>query len=433
MSYNGDAKLLFLIDRIEDSSYPVTETGYALVYRAWMRALSGSGEIYIAYPDSPWSLSSQGELIISAQRVVSFTAAPYAFYRSQREAYRADQDVGSQRCHVELEPRPLVANSCEAVVWRQESGAPDASRALLQALTCVERDTLVYLSPRLALDPRFASKVLPRRVDERLTPRSYLTTEEPNTTGDAKAEAARAFVLEQLGAAETVIAKPVFGNNGIGIHVLGRHPITAATHLRLDDLDTYNTLLAQYGDLVIQEYIPSVRSPVGQDPEVLANIPRERADFGEIRFLLIDGEVPRDHEGKPVAVARRVPTDTSLVADSGISYATHLTDRELEFLAQLGPLYRSWGIYFGGGDLIRTPDPDRPFVFTDAARSVCGHAVVTGALNGEPYLIIDQILDSIDRHLRTARSSDRAAHVVELHPSSGSKCASAVPERAKHF
>lgn len=410
-NYNADAKLLFLIDRIEDSSYPVTETGYALVYRAWMRALSGNGEIYVAYPDSPWTLSSQAELIISAHRVVSFPAAPYAFYRSQRDAYQADQDVGSDRCHVELEARPLVANACDAVVWRQETGTAEGSRALLQALTRVERDTLVYLSPWLALDPRFASKVLPRRVDARLTPRTYLTTEEPTTLGDAKAEAARAFVFESLGAPETVIAKPVYGNNGVGIHVLGRHPITGATHMRLDDLDSYNKLLAQYGELVIQEYIPSVRSPLGLD---LAAVPRERCDFGEIRFLLIDGEVPRDHQGKPCLVARRVPSDTSLVADSGISYATQLSAAELAFLEQLGPLYRSWGIFFGGGDLIRTPDPERPFVFTDAARSVCGHAVVTGALNGEPYLIIDQVLDSIDRHLRAGRALSRTHQAVRI-------------------
>lgn len=411
-NYDADAKLLFLIDRIEDSSYPVTETGYALVYRAWMRALSGSGEIYVAYPDSPWSLSNQGELIISAHRVASFPAAPYVFYRSQRDAYEADQDLGSDRCHVQLEARPLVANTCDAVVWRQESGSPEAARALLQALTRVERDTLVYLSPKLALDPRFASKVLPRRVDERLTPRTHLTTDEPNTLGDAKAEAARAFVLEVLGAPETVIAKPVYGNNGVGIHVLGRHPITGATHLRLDDLDSYNRLLAQYGELVIQEYIPSVRSPFGQDPAALADVPRERCDFGEVRFLLIDGEVPRDREGNPCLVARRVPSAASLVADSGISYATQLSAAELEFLEQLGPLYRSWGIFFGGGDLIRTPDPERPFVFTDAARSVCGHAVVTGALNGEPYLIIDQILDSIDRHMRAGRGLRRTHSAV---------------------
>jgi hypothetical protein len=412
MNHNADAKLLFLIDRIEDSSYPVTETGYAMVYRAWMRALSGSGEIYVAYPDSPWqwlegSGRGSGQLVIAAHRVVSFPAAPYAFYRSQREAYAADQDVGSARCHVELEARPLVANSCDAVVWRQETGSEESARALLNALARIERDTLVYLSPWLALDPRFASKVIPKRVDERLTPRTYLTTEEPNTVGDAKAEAARAFVYEKLGAPESVIAKPIYGNNGIGIHVLGKHPITGAVHSPLDDLDSYNKLFAQYGELVIQEYIPSVRSPLGQDPEVLANVPRDRCDFGEIRFLLIDGEVPRDKHGKPCLVARRVPTETSLVADSGISYATQLSSAELAFIEELGPVYRSWGIYFGGGDLIRTGDPARPFVFTDAARSVCGHAVVTGALNGEPYLIIDQVLDSLERHIRSAKPRSR--------------------------
>jgi hypothetical protein len=94
-----------------------------------------------------------------------------------------------------------------------------------------------------------------------------------------------------------------------------------------------------------------------------------------------------------------VPSATSLIADSGISYPTTLSPAEYGFLERLGPVYRRMGIYFGGGDLIRTADPARPFVFTDAARSVCGHAVVTGALNGDPYLIVDQILDSIDRHI----------------------------------
>jgi hypothetical protein len=403
-----DAKMLFLIDRIEDSSYPVTETGYALLYRAWLRSRSSAGEVYVAYPDSPWTLSSQGELVIAAHRVVKFLEAPYAFYRSQRDAYDAEQDVGSARCHVELAAQPLVANSCDAVIWRQESGEPEAARELLQALVHVERDALVYLSPWLALDPRFASKVIPGRIDARLTPRTFLTTE----ASEATAEAARAFVLEQLGRPETVIAKPVYGNNGEGIHVLGRHPVSGASELRLDALDTYERLLAAHGELVIQEYIPSVRSPLGQDPRVLANVPRDRSDFGEIRFLLIDGEVPRDRSGQPCLVARRVPTDSSLVADSGISYATQLTAAELTFLTQLGPLYRSWGIHFGGGDLIRTPDPARPFVFTDAARSVCGHAVVTGALNGDPYLIVDQVLDSIARHMRVGRTTDLSAAVT---------------------
>jgi hypothetical protein len=405
MDYDADAKLLFLIDRIEHSSYPVTETGYALVYRAWMRSLSGSGEIYVAYPDSPWSLSRSGELEIMAERVTSFTASPYAFYRSQRDSYQADADVGSVRCHSATAPLPVNANSCSAVVWRQETGAPAQTVALLRALSSVERDTLVYLSPELALDPRYASKVLPRNFDERLTPVTYLTTEHPNPQIDAKIAAVLEVVHTRLKTPDTLIVKPLYGNNGEGIHVLGHHPIRGASSGNVDDPDVYKRLLASYGELVVQEYVPSVRAPADVNQAMLGDVPHDRHDFGELRFLLIDGEPPRDATGRPCLLARRVPTDTSLVADSGISHATSLSSHELAFLQRLGPYYRTLGIHFGGGDLIRTPDPKRPFVFTDAARSVCGHAVVTGALNGEPYLIVDQILDSIDRHMRSRHAS----------------------------
>jgi len=414
MDYNADAKLLFLIDRIEGSSYPVTETGYALGYRAWMRSLSGAGEVYFAYPDSPWKLSSQGELQIMAERVLSFSASPYAFYRSQRQAYRAGEDTGSARCHTAARPRPLLANACDAVVWRQESGTTANTHALLDALAQVERDTLVYLSPELALDPRYASKVLPRRFDERLTPITYLTTEHPSETAPEKVRAILEAVRDRLGMPETLIVKPLNGNNGEGIHVLGRHPTCGLSSGAVTDPAIYQTLLAQHGELVIQEYVPSVRAPADVDCARLDRVTHDRRDFGEIRFLLVDGEPPTAACGKPCLVARRVPSDDSLVADSGISYATSLSAAELSFLARLGPYYRELGIFFGGGDLIRTPHPHRPFVFTDAARSVCGHAVVTGALNGEPYLIVDQILDSLDRatHRRMSSEPVRRTHVV---------------------
>jgi hypothetical protein len=123
---------------------------------------------------------------------------------------------------------------------------------------------------------------------------------------------------------------------------------------------------------------------------------------------LIDGELPRLPDGELCRVARRVPNDDSLIADSGVSYPTTLSAAEIAFLTRVGALYRQWGINFGGGDLIRTPDPARPFVFTDAAQSVCGHAVVTGALNGEPYLIVDRILDSIDVQIQIRTSEVRA-------------------------
>jgi hypothetical protein len=46
--------------------------------------------------------------------------------------------------------------------------------------------------------------------------------------------------FEKLVGRGSVIASSVYGNSGVGVHVLGRHPITGATHP--DDLDTHNQL-----------------------------------------------------------------------------------------------------------------------------------------------------------------------------------------------
>lgn len=395
----GERKLLFLIDRIEHSSYPVTETGYGLLYRAWQRAQSDGTQIYVAYPGASWYETEQGGLHLQAHQILSFTESPYTFYRSQRDTYRPGDDVGSKRCHAQSEASALHVNTLAGVVWRQETGEPAQMTALLQALERVERDTVVYLSPRLALDPRFGSKIIPHTFDAHLTPRTYHTNAAAELSLHDKALRTAEFVRNTLEQPDTVIAKPLFGNNGVGIHVLGRDPVSGNLVSPTDDLATWIKLLARYGDLVVQEYIPSVRSPLGDAADVLSAVPRDRYDFGEVRFLLIDGEIPRAADGQPCLVARRVPSANSLIADSGISYASTLSPAELAFLERLGPVYRRMGIYFGGGDLIRTPDPARPFVFTDAARSVCGHAVVTGALNGSPYLIVDQILDSLERHI----------------------------------
>jgi hypothetical protein len=294
------------------------------------------------------------------------------------------------------------------VFWRQVTGAPDRTRSFLRALQHVEQSTVVYQSPKLALDPRLGSKVLPGLVDARYTPKTHHTSGVATRSPRDKARRAVAFVQNELGSPITVIAKALHGGHGAGIHVLGLDPRSGEKIARLDDLGAWVELIERYGDLVVQEYVASVRSPVGTSPQALSQVPHDRRDFGEIHFLLIDGEIPRLPNGEACRVARRVPNDDSLIADSGISYPTSLSEAEIAFLTKLGVLYRQWGINFGGGDLIRTPDPARPFVFTDAAQSVCGHAVVTGALNGEPYMIVDRILDSIDRQIQLRRGEVRA-------------------------
>jgi hypothetical protein len=396
-------RLLFFIDPVEGSSYPATETGYAMVYRAFVRAEATGGEVYVAYPDAAPVVSLRGSrtplVRVDAHRVSSFVDPPYAHYRGYRAAQSAGVPVDVGRCHEEAQATPLVLNDLDAVIWRQERGEPAQRGAQLRALRAVESDTLIYLAPRLALDPRFASKVIPDGVERRFRPRSFCTSWCPaEATARERAVAIVQFLHESLQDSSTVIAKTVVGDED-DEHVFGFNPITQRRECKIDDLSAWTALIQRCGDLVVQEYVPSVRAPDHEPGFSLSRVPHQRRDFGEVRFLLIDGQVPRDEAGFPYLVARSVPTGESLSADSGVSYPTSLSAAELSFLSTLGPLYRRWGIHFGGGDLIRTGDVERPFVFTDAARSVCGHAVVMGALNGEPYVIVDQVLDSVGRQI----------------------------------
>ena len=389
-------RTVFFIDPIEASSYPVTETGYALLYRAWVRAQEDGGTVYTVYPDTrveATTVRGRPTWTVDAHRVEHFSRSPYEHFRSQRDHYDAASDVGSERCHRESAAEPMPLTDADVIIFRQESGAFDDRARLLTTLQTVEDDVLVHLSPRLALDPAFGSKVLPAQIAPDRVPASFDTR--GTTEGiEGKIDAALRFVDRTLGAPDTFIAKPARGDNGVGITACGRSPI--AGRADVEPRPALEGLLRAHGDLIVQAYVPSVRAPSDVDPR---HAPRDRRDFGEIRFLLIDGTIPRTRDGRRIDVARRVPTETSLVADSGISYPTSLSSEECDFLAHVGREYLRRGISFGGGDLIRTPDPDRPFFFTDAARSVCGHAVVTGALNGEPYLIVDQVLDSIERQV----------------------------------
>ena len=401
---------VFFIDPIEGSSYPVTETGYALLYRAFQRLQAEDIELFVVYPDAELheGVDEHGmpALRVTAHRLLRFFAEPYTHYRSQRQTYTENADLGAARCHEEGPPLLLCLQDAEAVVFRQETGSETQRKRLLQALSHIERDTVVYLSPRLGLDPRLGSKVLPRELCPKHCPRSFHTDAQSDlATIEEKAAAALRFVREQLHAPQTVLVKPINGNNGVGIRVLGTDPL-GGQHGTPITSASLQALLAQFGDLVVQEYLPSVRLPADLKDTPPEAIPVDRRDFGEVRFLLIDGTLPRAPGGRELVFARRTPADHSLVADSGISRPTTLSAAERAFLKQLGRHYVRLGIYFGGGDLIRTADAARPFLFTDAARAVCGHAVVTGALNGDPYLIVDQVLDSLERRIAVQRKPD---------------------------
>ncbi|MEL7367820.1 MAG: hypothetical protein AAFN74_02825 [Myxococcota bacterium] len=413
---SGSRKTLLFIDPIEESSYPVTETGYALLYRAWARAQDDDGQVFAVYPNTTLRTMVSGKqqidqsnITVEAHLIENFWASPYSHFRAQRDAYCANSDVGSKPCHRESGPYEIALRDADIIVYRQESGTWPQRRRLLRALAAVESEVLVYLSPQLALDPKSSSKVLPSTIAPDSVPRSF-STAEVEGGAELKIEQALSFVRTELGTPDTFIAKPLRGDNGIGITALGHNPLHSEQYT--DPRGGLSTLLSTYGDLIVQEYVPSVRVPPDIPDNELSKVAPERCDFGEIRFILVDGTIPRTREGGLIQVARRTPTATSLIADSGISYATSLSEIERSFLQSVGREYMRRGIYFGGGDLIRTPDVDRPFVFTDAARSVCGHAVVTGALNGEPYLIVDQVLNSIERHWIRQQASEIALAVA---------------------
>ncbi|MEO1230259.1 MAG: hypothetical protein AAFZ18_15255 [Myxococcota bacterium] len=388
---------IFFIDRIEASSYPVTETGYALLYRAWSRAREVGASIHIVYPDTLLEWDAD-HATVEAHLLHGFGAMPYAFYSSQRESYEAGSDLGSAPCHTEGRPERIRLDEADVIVFRQETGPQRI--ALLEALLSVETKLPVYLSPRLALAEGVGSKVLPGRIAPNRVPRGW-SSASVNGSATDKVAAALKFLEVELGQPETAIAKPTNGDNGVGITILGRSPLSDREPE--DTASMLARLVQTHGDVIVQEYLPSVRRPADLADLELAEVPTDRRDFGEVRFLLIDGEVPRDTNGQPLRCARRVPTDRSLLADSGISHPTTLSAEELEFLAGVGKAYRQLGIKFGGGDLIRTADPSRPFLFTDAAQSVCGHAVVTGALNGAPYIVVDLVLDSVERSVEAFR------------------------------
>ncbi|HKU43635.1 MAG TPA: hypothetical protein VJR89_36000 [Polyangiales bacterium] len=382
-------RLLFFIDRIEGASDPATDDGYALLYRAFVRARRCGDEIYVAYPETPWTRGPDGHVYAFAHRVLSFRASPYAWFTDEQPA-----------CHAVSDELTLELDTLDAVIWQLSSGNAERNRQLLRALARVEQHTLVYPSPRFALDPRLGAKVLPGLADPHFTPKTH------HTAGYAadgcrigardKARRAVTFLREALGSAGTAIVKPLHGAHGVGVHVLGVDPRTGRIGTALDDVAALCELLERYGDLVVQEYIASLRDE----------------QFGEVRFSLIDGEIPRTATGKPCRVPRRVPTPDSLLADSGVPSGSELTQPELEFVTRLGALYRQWGIHCGGGDLIRTPEPERPFVFIDAAQWVSGDAVVTGVLNGEPYGVVDAVLDSIDRQIQ--RRGDEVRTLAQL-------------------
>ena len=381
-------KIVLFLDPIECCSYPVTETGYGLLYRLWQRAKQA--EIWLVYPESTIKKESHSnQLSVTAHRLLGFDAEPYRYYAEQKTTYDCNRDLGSCPCHRQTTGTQTISlNDSDIIVWRQEQAVQTQN---LEKLILLEDDVLLFHNPRLLLESQYSSKNIPRLINSAYCPVTYHTTDEINQT--QKIHSALAFIDQNLSQCETIVVKPIFGDNGHGITLLGYNPVTQEFIAREDYGDLLAKFFSKHGDFVVQEYISTVRLPKTYNSP--ADTTPNDLGFGEVRFILINGQLPKNPDGTPIVFARRTPTPDSFVADSGISYPTYLTKQETLFLEEVGQYYKEHQIHFGGGDLIRTNDPKRPFVFTDAARAVCGHAIVTGGLNKAPYLIIDQVIDCL--------------------------------------
>lgn len=118
-----------------------------------------------------------------------------------------------------------------------------------------------------------------------------------------------------------IIVKPLYGNGGAGVFLLGKDDKNLASLLEM-------FAHANREPLVIQAYLPAVRA-------------------GDKRIILIEGE--------PVGAINRVPAANEARSNmhvGGKATPTELTQRELEICARIGPELRKRGQILVGIDVI---------------------------------------------------------------------------------
>ena len=118
-----------------------------------------------------------------------------------------------------------------------------------------------------------------------------------------------------------IIVKPLYGNGGAGVFLLGRDDKNLASLLEM-------FAHANREPLVVQAYLPAVRA-------------------GDKRIILIEGE--------PVGAINRVPAANEARSNmhvGGKATPTEMTARELEICARIGPELRKRGQILVGIDVI---------------------------------------------------------------------------------
>ncbi len=384
-------QVLFFIDAIEQARWPKTETGYGLLYTAWSMAQQSLGRNV----STRIFMAQQGDCLLGHRvqclMIRMFTQVPYDYFSDENH-------IGSC-CHTVATSVVMDIRTFDVIVWRREKSMQGSGvHLMLEKLAQIEKKNpnIVFLNSPTSILTSKNSKEIPKDIGTMHYPLSFETVQ---IVGSAmqKVDASLDFVKERLQQPKTFVVKPHQGDNGKGVTLFGDYPVGARDFPVIDAkkyVEHLLYMLDQYGNLIIQEYLPSLRFPQALKHLHPAEAAWKHQTYGEVRFLLLNGELLKDNKGQCLSIALRCPNDKSYLSDSGTSYRTNLTEQEQYFLEHyVGPYYKSNKILLGGGDLIRTADPVRPFLFTDAAQAICGHVVVTGALNGNPYLITQIIME----------------------------------------
>ena len=208
--------------------------------------------------------------------------------------------------HFELgEPRPVDLAEVDCVLMRQD---PPFDMGYITATHMLER---VHPQTLVVNDPR----------EVRNAPEKLFVMEFPDLMPDTlvtrDVEAVRAFRRE-FG---TIIVKPLYGNGGAGVFLLGPEDQNLSSLMEM-------FLLASCEPVVVQRYLPAVRE-------------------GDKRIILIEGE--------PVGIINRVPQSgesRSNMHVGGRAEPIAMTDRDREICAAIGPSLRERGFVLVGIDVI---------------------------------------------------------------------------------
>lgn len=208
--------------------------------------------------------------------------------------------------HYEFGPETLIdLGTMDVVLMRQDPPFDMAYITATHMLEHIMASTLVVNNP----------------IAVRNAPEKLLVTQFPHLMPPTLIARDRQAIQAFRAQYRDIIIKPLFGNGGTGVFRLTPDDENLGSLL-----DMFFTTSRE--PLMIQRYEPAVRQ-------------------GDKRIILIDGE--------PLGAINRVPAAGDVRSNmhaGGVAHPTHLTTREQEICAAIGPTLKQQGLIFTGIDVI---------------------------------------------------------------------------------